>query len=171
MPATQTEELLRHLRTGQLDAASLAHLEQLKADDLLADLAPRYPLRFQERRLGRKWEVSLARSLRFELRAGFVHGAPIPTWVLIPGLRHCLILSGEADAITGISLSPRLIVRPIQKPFPGLALTTSRGVKLDKLPDGWEVKPLDRKTVKLTEDFLRQRGWRFDVFRQVAPHP
>jgi hypothetical protein len=146
-------------------------LEQLKADDLLAALAPVYPLRFQDRRLAKKWEVGLARSLRFELVARCFRGSQFPTLMLVPVLSRCLLLSGEAEAVTGISTSSRIVVRPIHKPFHGLALTTSRGFKLDKFPDGWEVKPLVKRTVKVTEDFLRQRGWRFDLLRQVVPCP
>jgi hypothetical protein len=81
------------------------------------------------------------------------------------------MLSGEAEAVTGISTSQRIVVRPIRKPFHGLAVTTSHGFKIDRFPDGWNVKPLVKKTVELTEDFLRQRGWQFDLFRQVAPRP
>jgi hypothetical protein len=90
--------------------------------------------------------------------------------ILVPVLRHCFLLSGEAEAVTGISMSPRIVIRPIHTPFHGLALTISRGFKLDKFPDGWAVKPLVNRTVKLAEDFLQQRGWRFDLFRQVVPH-
>ena len=171
MLAIQTEELLRRLRAGQLDATDAAHLEQIKADDLLALLAPSYPLRFQERRLSKKWEASMARSLRFELLTRFYNGSQFPTLMLVPVLSHCLLLSGESEAVTGISTSPRIVLRAIHKPFNGLAITTSRGFKLDKFPDGWEVKPLVKKTVKLSEEFLRQRGWQFDLLRQLAPRP
>src|SRR2546426_1010215 len=137
MIAAQTAELLRRLRTGQLDAADLVHLDQLKAGDLLADLAPIYPIRFQERRLSQKWEVSMAGSLSFELVPRFFRGSQLPILMLVPVLGKCLLLNGEAEAVTGISTSPRIVVRPIRKPFHGLALTTSRGFKLDKSPDGW----------------------------------
>src|SRR5260370_8647959 len=165
MLTTQTAELLQHLRVGLLDPADTAHLEQVKADDLLADVAAQYPVRFQERRLSAKWEVGVARSLRFELKVRFFHGSPFPTSILFPILRRCLMLSGEAETVTGISASHHIIVRPIRKPFRGLALLSVRGFKIDKLPDGWNGKPLVTKTVELTEDFLRHRVWQFDLCR------
>jgi hypothetical protein len=171
MLATQTVELLRRLRAGQLDQTDAAHLEQLKADELLAALALVYPHRFQERHLSNKWEVGMARSRHFELVARFFRGSQLPSLMLVPVLGQCLLLSGEVEAVTGISTSPRLVVRPIHKPFHGIALTTSRGFKLDRFPDGWEVKSLAKRTVRLTEDFLRQHGWRFDLLWQVAPRP
>jgi hypothetical protein len=171
MLASQTGELLRHLRVGQFDLPDVAYLEQLKANDLLADLAPVFPVRFQDRQLSEKWEIGMARSVCFELVAQRSRGSDLPTLILVPVLRKCLFLSGEAETVTGISMSPRILIRPIHKPFHGLALTTSRGYKLDKLLDGWEIKPLAKKTVKLAEDFLRQRGWRFDVLRQFIPQP
>jgi hypothetical protein len=171
MRATQTADFLRRLRAGQLGPTDAAYLEQLKPDDLLADLAEVYPLRFQERHLSKKWEVGMARRLRFELVARFSRGSQLPTLLLVPVLRQCLLLSGEGQAITGISTIRRIVVRPIHKPSHGLALTTSGGFKFDKLPDDWEVKPLGKRTVKLTEDFLRQRGWQFDRLRQVVPSP
>lgn len=170
MLATQTEELIQRLRAGQLDLADAAHFEQVKADELLAALLPVFRQRFQDRRLSQKWEVGMARQLRFELVARYYRNSQLPNWTLVPVLRQCLFLSGEGDAVTGISISPRIVVRPLRKPFHGLALTTGRGLKLDKFPDGWELKPLARRTVRLTEEFLQQRGWRFDLLRQVAPH-
>src|SRR5437016_1259129 len=113
MSTAQTAELLRRLRIGQLDATDVAYLEQLKADELLADVAPVYPLHFQERHLSRKWEVGRARSLHFELVPRFFPGSEFPSLSLIPVLAHCLMLSGEGEAVTGISMSLRIIIRPI----------------------------------------------------------
>jgi len=42
--------------------------------------------------------------------------------ILVPILGRCLMLSGEAEAVTGISTSRRIMVRPIRKPFQGLAM-------------------------------------------------
>ena len=168
LPA-QTEELLRRLRTGSIDPADIAALEQSKASDLLAELATDYPLRFQERRLGEKWEVGLARSLRHELAARVPRDSSFPIVFLVPVLRSCLLLSGEGDRVTGLAATTRLTVRPSRTPSQGLALTTGRGFKLEQAPDGWAVKPLHKRTVKLTEEFLRRRGWQFDLLWQFAP--
>ncbi len=112
----------------------------------------------------------MARSLRTELVA-----RPRPdsdsvfvSLLLIPVYHQCLLLSGEEDSITGIAVTSRLALRPIRKPSPGLAMTTGRGCKLDKGQDGWAIQPFKKRTVKLTEAFLRARGWRFDHLGQLA---
>ena len=66
-------------------------------------------------------------------------------------------------------MTTRLRVKPIRTPFQGLALSTGLGFKLDRTPDGWHVKPLVKRTVKLTDDFLLKRGWRYDSVQQFAP--
>jgi hypothetical protein len=79
------------------------------------------------------------------------------------------MLNVEGDAITGVSRLGRLAVRAVAKPVPGLVVTTGRGFKLDNSPDGWAVKPLRRRTVRLSESFLKARGWRFDHVSQFIP--
>ncbi len=49
-----------------------------------------------------------------------------------------------------------------------VTLKMGGGYKLDKTPDGWTVKRLERRTITLTEPFLVQRGWNFDVFGVFA---
>ena len=61
MLTAQSKELLRNLRAGKLDASVAAFLEQLAADDFIADLRRYYPVLFQERNIGRKHEIGLAR--------------------------------------------------------------------------------------------------------------
>ncbi len=78
------------------------------------------------------------------------------------------MLSGEENQVTGISSCSRIVVKSISQRSHDIALTTGRGFKIDRFPDGWQIKPLVKKTVELTEDFLQQRGWQFDLFRQVA---
>src|SRR5438105_14641973 len=103
MPATETAELLRRLRSGRLDPAEAAALGRLKAADLLAEIVGLYPLRFQERRLREKWEIGSARSLRWELAARRPPGTLLPIWFLVPVWRHCVLLSGEGDSVTGVA--------------------------------------------------------------------
>jgi len=168
MPATETAELLRRLQSGRVDLAEAAALEQVKAGELLVQLSRVYPLRFQERRLREKWEVGMARSLRWELAVQKPAGTLLPIWLLIPVWRHCVMLSGEGDDVTGVAVISRLAARPLRKPFLGLALTTGRGFKLDKALEGWILKPEKRRTVKLTEEFLQKRGWQFDNLNLLA---
>jgi len=169
MQTIQAEDLLGRLRAGHIDPAAPLALEQTTAGELLAELASVYRLRFQERRLREKWEVGLARSLRHELAVRAFRASRFPVLVLMPVLRNCLLLSGEGETITGVTVIARLIVKPTGSPTPGLALTTGRGFKLEKAPDGWAVKPMHKRTVKLTEEFLQQRGWCFDFLWPFKP--
>ncbi len=168
MVTTQVEELLRRLKTGVFDPADVHALERTTPAELLAELDARYSIRFQERRVGRKWEVSVAHSLHFELTVA-ARKSPFPMVFIVPVYRSCLFLSGEEDRITGISVATRLRVRPIRAPFQGLAVSTGPGFKLDRTPDGWHIKPITKRTVKLADDFLLKRGWRFDALQQFAP--
>ena len=42
-------------------------------------------------------------------------------------------------------------------------LTSSRDFKLDRTPDGWEIKALHKRAVAPSGDFLLKRGWKFDA--------
>jgi len=162
MLATQTEQLLHHLHKGEFDSSDITLLEQTPAQEILAQLRTVYRVQFQERRLGTKWESGVARSCGYDL-ASLSNGSVFPIWLLVPVFRRCLFVSGEGDAVTGIATATRLTVRPTHKPFKGLALTTGRGFKLDRSPDGWAMKQQEKRTVKLSEELLLKRGWRFDV--------
>lgn len=168
MLTTRIDDLLPRLRTGSAEPADITVLERTKASDLLAELVSDYSLRFQERRVGEKWELGLARSLRHELSARVPCNSSFPIVLLIPVLRSCLLLSGEGDRVTGVVATTRLSVKPCRTSSEGLALTTGGGFKLEQAPDGWAVKPLRKRTVKLTEEFLRRRGWHFELLWQFV---
>lgn len=169
MPATSADELLHRLRTGNIDPADPLYLERVGADELIAELAAVHPVRFQERRLKNKWEVGLARSVEHRLLCRRLHQSPFLVVEFLPVLRHCLMLSGEGTAVTGWSFTPQVRLRRGTRAAREIVLATAAGFKLDRFPDGWEVKRLGRKKVQLTEDFLRQRGWRFDPL--LPPFP
>ena len=165
MLTAQKKELLQRLRAGHFDPADTEELERTPCSELLAELEPDYPFRFQQRRIRDKWEVGMARSFGFKLAASFSENAVFPILLMLPVFRDCLLLSGEAQSVTGVAVATRLIVKPRRKPARALVLTTGRGFKLDRLPDGWAIKPVEKRTVTLTEEFLRKRGWQFDLFR------
>ena len=169
MIATHTAELVDRLRHGILDPTDTSMLEHARASELVAEFRSIYRITFQERQLGRKWEVSLARVLRAELAARSTPGSLFVSLHVVPVYKDCLILSIEDDTITGISRMTKLTVKATKTPVPSLALTTGRGFKLDHTPDGWSIKPIQKKTVKLTESFLRDRGWKFDHLNQLIP--
>jgi hypothetical protein len=169
MIATRTSELLNHLREGHLDPSAVAMLEQVSAKALAEELMSVYRVVFQERRIGRKWEISLARSFRAELAFRSVPDAIFVSPRLVPAYINCLMLNIEDDKVTGISRLTRLTVWAVNKPERGLALKSGHGFKLDKTPDGWAIKPLRRRITKLSEVFLRERGWRFDHLKHFIP--
>jgi hypothetical protein len=169
MLATQTAELLQHLRRGHPDQADFEFLERVNAKDWVAELRTDYPLIFQERHLNRKWEISMARTMRPELIPFSKSNSLIVSFVIVPVYVNCLMLNIEGDRITGVSRLNRLAVRAVTKPFTGLAIQTSIGLKLDLTPDGWSVKPLRRRTVRLSESFLKARGWHFDHLSHFIP--
>jgi hypothetical protein len=169
MLATHTTEFLQRLRKGILDPADTAMLEQTPANHLVDELRSVYRLTFQERRIGRKWEISLARSFRAELAIRPVPEAVFVSFLLVPAYLNCLMLNIEENYLTGISRLTRLTAWAITQPEKGLLLKAGRGFKLDKTPDGWAIKSMRRRTVKLSGEFLRARGWRFDHLQQVLP--
>jgi hypothetical protein len=169
MIATRTTEFLSHLQAGRFDQVDTAILEQTPATELVHEFASVYRLTFQERRIGKKWELSLARSLRAELAVRPIPDALFVSLLWVPAYLNCLMLNIEDNSVTGISRLTRLTVWAVKKPEPGLALRTGRGFKLDKTPDGWTIKPLRKRIVKLSEEFLKERGWRFDHLKQVIP--
>ncbi len=171
MIATRTTELLQRLRRGILDAADTTMLEQTPANHLVDELKSVYRLTFQERRIGRKWEISLARSFRAELAIRPVPEAVFVSFLLVPAYLNCLMLNIEDDYLTGISRLTRLTAWAVSAPEAGLVLKSGRGFKLDKTPDGWAIKPMRKRVVKLSGEFLRMRGWRFDHLKQFVPVP
>ncbi len=167
MMTAQAEELLDRLKTGSFHEADVQLLEGIPAYDFVADLDSEYRYRFQERQIRTKQEIGFARSLVFELVARRSKGSLFFNMVMVPVFRNCLFLTSEGGVITGISVATRLTVRQIRKPFQGFALALGPGFKLDHAPDGWHVKPLGKRTVKLTDEFLQERGWRFEAIQQL----
>jgi hypothetical protein len=167
MLTIQSEELVRRLRAGHLDPAGIEALDQTSPREILSCLEGSYRIRFQERQFKDKWEISLAESLSY-LVAPFSRSSLFPILLMVPVFRNCLFLSGERDKISGISVATRLMVKPSRMPVKGITLTTGKGFKIDKGPDGWSIKPLEKRTVKLTEEFLQKRGWRFEVLRGMT---
>lgn len=171
MIATQTHDLLRRLRKGTRDDSDLTFLEHVNASDWITELKSVFRITFQERHVRGKWEVSLARTHRTELAPRPIRNSPFVSFIVAPVYLDCLMLNMEDNAVTGISRLDRLMVRTVAKPAPGLALTTGRGFKLDNTSDGWAIKRLRRRTVRLSESFLQARGWRFDQMRLFMTTP
>lgn len=170
MLSTPFTVLLDRLRTNAFDPEGVAFLEQTSAESLVSELRGLYPWTFQERRIGNKWEVGLARRFQVEMVAQRVGESGLLSFRLVPTYRQCLMVSIEMDRITGLSRFGKLKLRVTRKPTPGLLLRMSPGAKLDRLPDGWEIKELQKRTVQFDEAFLRGRGWQLDHLRHLAPN-
>ena len=93
MITSQIKDLLRQLRSGKLAVVDAAPLEQLSAKELISDLGSLYPIVFQERHVGTKHEVGMARSLRFEFAVRKVSDSLFPHVSLLPVLARCLFVS------------------------------------------------------------------------------
>ncbi|HUY36262.1 MAG TPA: hypothetical protein VMV69_26225 [Pirellulales bacterium] len=151
------------LRKGKLDMSVPSAFDQLSGKSLIDELVLIYPFVFQRRDDGRKREIGMAREVAYELvfqklRDSLFHGVR-----LHPTLLQCYFISTYDDSISEITWASKLQVRPFRGSGKGLALSFRSGFKLDKTMDGWTVKPLVRRKTVLSEDFLRKRGWRFDV--------
>ena len=138
----------------------------------MADLQRLYPVKFQERDIGRKHEVALARSIRYELGFGNRGLSIFSPIRLLPVLRSCVFAGCYGDSLSDITTATSVYVKPTRKPVKGLILRMGRGFKLDKGPDGWALNPIEGRAVNLSLEFLEKRGWQFDLFlpfRNIVP--
>ncbi|HVA49939.1 MAG TPA: hypothetical protein VNH11_26470 [Pirellulales bacterium] len=168
MPTDQITEFLRQLRSGNLDAENPAFPEHLSAADFLKQVRDHYPVVFQERSIGRKTELGLARSLQFELAVPGNGQQTFPPVLLFPVFRRCLLISTYDDHLSGIAMAKSVRIRPSKADRDELVVTMGGGYKLDKMPDGWTLKDVPRRSTVLSEAFLRARGWQFDRLRPFA---
>lgn len=171
MSKDQITEYLRRLRSGSLNAEGAAFFDQFSAADFLQQVRDHYPVVFQQRSIGRKAEHGLARSLQFELTVPANGQQMFPPVHLFPVFRHCLLISTYDDYLSGIALAKTLRIRPSSSGPGPLVVTLGSGFKLDKMPDGWVLKTLARRSTVLSEAFLRSRGWQFDRMRPFALQP
>jgi hypothetical protein len=162
MITSQARELILRLRAGAIDPKDTAALEGQPAFAFIADVRKLFPVEFQERRVGRKYEVGLARSIRQELTLINVAGSPFP--VLLPEIRRCLFVSCYDDRLSEITYTSRILIRPTGEATGEVVLDMEPGNKLDRTPDGWVLKPLKKRAVTLTEAFLAKRGWNRTAF-------
>ena len=162
MLTAQSKELLRNLRAGKLDASVAAFLEQLAADDFIADLRRYYPVLFQERNIGLKHEIGLARS-RFEVVNGSIRNDDVPV------LLKCLLISSYGDSLSGLEALSSIRIVPPGSPGADLTLASSRGFKLDKTTDGWLYRQTERSCSRFSKSFLTGRVSRSMSFDQFGP--
>ena len=166
--AAQVADFLRQLRSGKCDAASAASFENLPVADVLDAVRRQYSVVFQERVIGRKTELGLARSRQFQMAIPENGRHTFVSVELLPILRNCLVLSLYDGALSGISVAKSIRLRPAPSDAEGMLVAMGSGYKLDKLPDGWVFKQCSRRATVLSEPFLRARGWKFDVLQPFS---
>jgi hypothetical protein len=166
MPTSlQMSDVLNRLRSGSLDAAIAATLEHTSAEEFIAGLAETYPVLFQERRIGRKREVGMARAVRFECLEHKPSKSFFPVWHLVPVLWKCVFVSAYDDAVSEVTIATSVHVRPAWTAADEAVLKLRGCRKIDKTPDGWIVKTIKHRSTTLSGEFLRTRGWKFDVLQ------
>jgi len=158
-------DVLNRLRSGNLDAESTAILEHVSADEFIAGLGETYPVLFQERHIGRKHEVGMARAVRFECFEHKPSNSSFPVWHLVPVLWKCVFVSAYDNAISEVTTARSVHVRPAWTAADEAVLKLGSGRKIDKTPDGWTVKSVKHRATTLSGEFLRKRGWKFDVLQ------
>ena len=112
MPIDQMIHLLRDLRLGKLDAASSKYLGGTPLADLVSNLLDLFPVLFQERVVGRKREVGMARSLLFRLATHRSTGSRFQSMEFYPVLWRCVFVSGYDDTVSEITQIARIDLWP-----------------------------------------------------------
>lgn len=154
---------LLQIRKGTLDTSAPFSLDHISGKSLVHELVKDYPRVFQRRDHGQKHEVAMASKVIYEmafqklLNSSF-HGARV-----IPILSRCFLISTYDDRVSEVTWTNRILVMPAAGKRGEIALKFGSGFKLDRTPDGWTLNPLLRRKVILSEDFLKARGWQFDV--------
>jgi hypothetical protein len=171
MLAATTREILNRIRTGQFDLSEVSDLEQLSMGGLIRDLADSYPITFQERSIKSKLEVGLARSVRYELSFARQPRSTFPAVRVSTVLRGCLLVSGYSDAVGEVTAVSAIRIWPAKRPDATLVVSMGRGMKVDRTPDGWQRKPLEPKSTRLSEELLQRHGWRFDILSPTGTTP
>jgi len=150
MAARTTTDWAQRLQSGTLDLFDLSTFEQTRIEELIQDLAKYYPVRFLDRTVGAKREIGLAQQCRVHKRSG------------VRRLNECLILTSDRNAMTTLAAMTRLVCRPSREKPSTIELTTDPGFSLYHDPDGWRIKLLHSRTISLSQETLRKRGWLFD---------
>ena len=163
MPADSMNDLLRDLRRGKLDVANSKFIAGTSLSDLVSSLLGSFPVLFQERTVGRKREVGMARSLLFRLAPHQSSGSRFQSMELCPFLWRCVFVSGYDDGVSEITQIASINLRPAGTARVELTLRMGHGVKLDKTFHEWLVKELKPRKVNLSEEFLAKRGWKFEA--------
>jgi hypothetical protein len=168
MISTDIQEVLNQLKLGRFDRSQVDSLDRLSPVELIADLRGTHPIVFQERRIRDKHEIGLARKVGLQTVAAKIPGSRFFRFDIILSIKSCLFISSYSESLSELTVLSDIRVRPKGGPNQDVILKMGLGHKLDKTPDGWSVKPLKSRPVKLSESLLVDRGWRFEVLEPFS---
>lgn len=141
MITAESETWVERIKSGTLNVSDLESLGRVDADDVVADLNRLYPVRFLEGSQRAKREVGLAQSRQ---RQKYL---------------HCLLLTSEDGRVTSLAALTCLRIRRLSGSADRWEVTCGAGFNLYHDPDGWRLKLLEERTISLSEETLRKRGW------------
>jgi hypothetical protein len=141
MISATTETWVERIKSGTLNVSDLDELAHLNAEEVIDDLSRLYPIRFLAGSQRRKREVGLARSRQ---RQKYL---------------HCLLLTSEGGRLTSLAAVTCLRIRRLRGAAESWQVTCGAGFNLYHDPDGWRLKLLEERTISLSEESLRKRGW------------
>lgn len=166
MIATTIQEL-DSLRDGTLDVTKPLSFDQMPLSTLINELSASHGYVFQQRSIGKKVEIGIARRVEFQMIVRASHRSIFWTSRLCPVLFDCYLLSGYNDIVSEVTWAKRIRVWPVSPRKGEVSLAMWPGHKLDKSEEGWTLKALKRRKTKLSEKLLRDRGWQFDLVPPV----
>lgn len=170
---TTLDEFLDRLRGGVREDADSEWLSNTPASEIVDAVRVSHAVVIQERTVGGLWEIGLARRIRPRTLLSRKQQAQsyFLNFLVIPVYFDSLFLNVEGDRVMGIAHYPRLSLRPGQSATgeQEVTIVVAAGHKLACFPDGWEMKPLSRKSTRLPREFLVKRGWRFPVASSYIP--
>ncbi|MCS6977961.1 MAG: hypothetical protein NZM31_13270 [Gemmatales bacterium] len=150
MTTTQLEEWAAKLQAGTLDVSDLDLLAELRLPSVIDQLKESHPFRFLHRvEPRRRTEIGLARRHR-RLRVGST---------TTHAYRDCLMLTAEKDRITTWAYLASVKARVCDTESDPITFVSGGGFSLYHDPDGWKIKPLEERTVTLSRETARGRGW------------
>jgi hypothetical protein len=146
MATAAEKSWIRTMQAGVVDVAGLKALDRVKMDGLVRELDKTNPIRFLDRRHGDKWEIGVAESGKSDGK-----------------LTTCLFITAEAGQITTVAAVADIQLTPPRRGAASYVIACGAGYSLYRDPDGWKLKLLETRTVRLSKTELTKYGWQPDV--------
>jgi hypothetical protein len=159
---------LLQIRKGILDTTAPLSFDQISGKSLIDEIVVDFPVVFQRRDHGRKHEIAVARKFSYEMTFRTSPNSLFPSSRIIPIISRCFLISTYDDKISEVTWANKISFLPVTGKADEIALKFGSGFKLDHTPDGWTLKPLLRRKVVLSQAFLKNRGWQFNVLSPIG---